>query len=114
MPQITPYLAIEPTAFNKVELRITDAYGHCNGRIELCPDECRALSDQLQILIPIDVEAVDLPVEPVGEVFDWGALTKAQIFTKVLEDYGVELDANDTKARLVAGAQEAEATFKLA
>lgn len=111
MPLINAQLAVEATGGDLVTLLITDAYGHINGRIELKPSETSALIDHLQRLLPVDVEAVVVEEAP---GVDWGALTKAQIFTRVLEDYGVELDANDTKARLVEGAQEAEAAFKLA
>lgn len=114
MTQINPYLAVAATGPDLVTLLVTDAYGHINGRTDLTPEEAQRLSDQLQILIPIDVKAVEVPLEPVVEATDWAALTKAQIVTRVLEDYGVELSADDTKAELVEQAQGAEAVAQLA
>jgi hypothetical protein len=106
MPLINAQLSVEATGGDLVTLMITDAYGHINGRIDLNPDECRRLSDHLQTLIPIDVEAVVVEDEP---GVDWAAMTKAQIIDKANELYDILLDADDTKAKLVEQAKDLEA-----
>jgi hypothetical protein len=108
MPQITPFLAVEPFENGLTGLLITDAYGHINGRIDLTPEQARALSDRLQTLAPIEVEAVVVESE-VETGVDWEALTKAEIIDKVNELYDILLDADDTKAKLVAQAKDLEA-----
>jgi len=106
MPRINAQLSVEPTGGDLVTLMITDAYGHINGRIELNPTETGALITHLQSFLPIDVEAVVVEDEP---GVDWEALTKAEIIDKVNELYDILLDADDTKAKLVAQAKDLEA-----
>jgi hypothetical protein len=105
MALINAYLSVESFGLNLTTLLITDAYGHVNGRLDLDPAETHSLAEALLALCPVEVEAVEVTLKPAT---DWEALTKAEIIERVIDDHGVELDADDRKADLVAQAQDLE------
>jgi hypothetical protein len=120
MPKIAPFLAVE-AGVNFTELHVLDGGGRPQLIFELNPEQCRALSDQLQTIRPIEVVEVDaeqleldFDPEPVGleivppEPTDWAALTKAEIVETVFERFGEALDIHDLKDDLIHQAVELE------